>query len=225
MLGTDFFPLAIPPGHHALDAFAKWHTNGVMGSRDIKDAHGITCEADPKFAIEKLQKIAGKGGFTTETVPVAHVGQTVEYEIIVTNTGNVPLKMSGFSDPKCESISGGPGEKPLEVGEQTVFTCHHVLNHTDGEAGIDCNVAEVTGEDGPPKTQESNTVCVELPEKSNFTQEATCKSMTIFLFGFPKTNGNTVTEVIRVDGKIFFKGQFTFGVGVQEGAIAAQREH
>ena len=36
----------------------------------------------------------------------------IDYKITVTNTGNVPLKFSNFSDPKCDegTITGGPGE-------------------------------------------------------------------------------------------------------------------
>jgi hypothetical protein len=206
--GTDFFAVAIPPGHHSLDGQAKWKTNGVSGGRDIKDPHGITCEAEPNYTIEKLQKIGGKT-YSKETIPSAHVGQVVEYEIVLTNTGNVPLKMSAFTDTNCEAPAGA-AEKTLGVGETAVITCHHQLNGSDGEAGVYCNAASITGEDGPPMTKESNTVCVELPSKSNFGQDPSCKSVTFHFFGFPKTTGNTVTEVIYVDGKVVYKAQFVF---------------
>jgi hypothetical protein len=207
--GTDVVPVAVAPGNHTLDAFATWRTNGARGGRDI-GPHNVTCAADPAFTIEKRQKMAGASSYTTETLPSTHVPQTVEYEILVTNTGNVPLTLSGFTDPKCETITGGPGEKQLGVGEQTIYFCHHALNKADGEAGVHCNVATVTGENGSPKTQESNSVCVELPEKSNFTQGVSCKQVTVYFYGFPKTTGNTVEEVIRVDKKIVFKQKITF---------------
>jgi hypothetical protein len=207
--GTDVVPIAAGVGKHTLDAFSKWRTNGARGGRDIGPGH-VTCQADPKYTIEKRQKMAGGGAYGTATLPSTHVGQTVEYEILVTNTGNVPLTLSGFTDPKCEAITGGPGEKQLGVGEQTIYFCHHALNKADGEAGVDCNVATVTGQDGPPKTQESNTVCVELPEGSNFTQERSCKSVTVTFFGFPKTTGNKVEVVIRVDKKVVFREKIIF---------------
>jgi hypothetical protein len=206
---TDFFPLAVPPGHHHYDAFAKWNTNGAKGGRDIKKKKGITCPVDPGYKIEKLQRLAGTQAFTTETLPSTHVGQTLEYKIVVTNTGNVPIKMSKFSDPKCAAVSG-PSEKELAVGESVVYTCGHALNAADGEAGVYCNTATISGEKDAPKTQESNTVCAELPEHSNFSQEASCKKVTFFFFGFPKTNGNTVNEFVQVDGIYLFKGTFTF---------------
>jgi len=67
--------------------------------------------AEPSFTIEKLQEIwGGSAGFTKELLTGA-VGDTVDYEIIVTNTSSVALELSGFSDPHCDSgtIAGGPG--------------------------------------------------------------------------------------------------------------------
>jgi hypothetical protein len=122
----------------------------------------------------------------------------------------VPLKVSSFTDPKCEAITGGPGEKELAPGEQTIFICHHVLNKADGEAGVACNVAKVTAEHGSVITQESNTVCAELPERSNFGQEGSCKSVTVTFFGFPKVKGNKVGVVIRVDKKVVVKEKIIF---------------
>src|SRR5207245_2683421 len=48
----------------------------------------VEVPAQPAFTIEKLQEIAGSpAGFTTATL-TGKVGQTVDYEIIVKNTGN-----------------------------------------------------------------------------------------------------------------------------------------
>ena len=52
----------------------------------------------------------------------AAVGQTVNYQITVTNTGNTKLKFSNFSDEKCDegTIAGGPREGFVLPGESTV---------------------------------------------------------------------------------------------------------
>ena len=74
-----------------------------------------TLPVEPGFTIEKLQRIGGEGSFTKEEL-TGEVGDVVEYQIIVKNTGNVPLEFSHFSDPNCEGISGGPGGKPVAAG-------------------------------------------------------------------------------------------------------------
>ena len=116
----------------------------------------------PSFTIRKLQEIAGTStGFTTEPLTAA-VGQTVDYEIVVDNTGNVPLALSGFTDPRCDAgtIAGGPGPSPLAPGASTSYTCSHLLS----ALGPYVNVAGVTatppGE--PPLTAVSHEVQVNV---------------------------------------------------------------
>jgi hypothetical protein len=132
--------------------------------------------AEPSFTIEKLQEIAGgSGGFTTELLKGA-VGDTVDYEIIVTNSSSVALELSEFSDPHCDSgtIAGGPGSSALAPGHSAVYTCDHVLS----EPGTYLNDASVTGTTvgGKPVQQTSNQVEVEapaptVPPKPEFTIE------------------------------------------------------
>jgi hypothetical protein len=203
--GEDFYPLAVPPGHSSIDTLVRWNTNGVTGGRDIHDPGGITCERDPNFELEKLQRVGGgKVPYTKETLPSTHLGQTVEYVVVVRNTGNVALTPS-LSDSGCEELSGGPTE--LQPEEQAAYKCHHVLTKADGEAGTYCNTASASGES---LNRESNRVCVELPEKSEFSQKFGCKTVTIYWFGFPNEPGNTVFYHLRVDGSTFAQGNFTF---------------
>jgi hypothetical protein len=217
--GSNTVSLTVPAGHHSYDARASWSTNGVRGGKDTPAPGGITCPADPGFEVEKVQRLKGSKTYTAATIPVAHVGQTVEYAIEVTNTGNVALKTSAVSDPGCEEITGGPAEIAVE-GEAILF-CHHVLTAADGEAGEHCNIATVTETppEGGPKTQESNKVCVELPLHAKFTQEFSCKKITFKFFGFPKLPGNTVIENVYADGKNIFHGTFTFNGSSGENTI------
>jgi hypothetical protein len=93
------------------------------------------------------------------------VGQTVDYQMIVTNTGNTPLTFSGFSDPRCDAktIVGG-SEGPVEPMGTVTFLCAHTLTAADHEAGSYTNVATVTGTpeegEGAPIVHESNPVVV-----------------------------------------------------------------
>ena len=126
--------------------------------------------AEPAFAIEKQQQIAGSGhGFTTG--PLAGlVGQTVEYKIVVTNTASVSETLSEFADPHCDAgtIGGGPEAEPLAPGQSTTFSCTHVLS----SVGPYINQASVTARTigGNPLTQASNEVEV-AAAKASFTIE------------------------------------------------------
>ncbi len=158
----------------------------------------------PSFTIRKLQEIAGTStGFTTETL-TGSVGQTVDYEVIVQNTGNVPLALSAFSDPRCDAgtISGGPGAALLEPGASTTYTCSHVLS----ASGPYVNVASVTatppGE--PPLTISSHEVQVnvstEPAAKTGVGASAECHVPTPALQGATGPERGTFTVHVSASG-------------------------
>ena len=122
------------PGADLIDADAEWRTNGLKGGFDISAK--VPCPSAPSFSIEKLQKIAGRNDEYTSSPLSGQVGQTVDYEILVTNTGNVPLTL-GFTDPNCDpgTLSGGPGSEALAVGASTTYLCTHLLDRADETAG------------------------------------------------------------------------------------------
>jgi uncharacterized repeat protein (TIGR01451 family) len=116
--------------------------------------------AEPAFTIEKRQEIKGTGtGFTTAPLS-AKIGETVDYEIIVTNTSSVAETFTAFTDAHCDTgtIEGGPGSSALAPGQSTTYTCDHVLT----SVGSYVNEATVTGNTvgGKPRTQTSNQVVV-----------------------------------------------------------------
>lgn len=164
--GSGTLAVAVPPGHHELDARAKWSTNGVRGESNQPLTGGISCAAAPNFAIEKQQRIGSTKRFTTEELK-GEVGQTVEYQAVVTNSGNVALTFSGFTDERCDAgtISGGPGNRPVRPGESTTYLCHHLLSEADLLRDSYSNLASDTGT--PPAgegslTRSSNAVVVRL---------------------------------------------------------------
>jgi len=127
----------------------------------------IAAEPAPSFKIEMLQRIRGpeKGlpgqGFTRSPL-TAKLGETVEYEAIITNTGNVPLNF-GFNDSDCEQISFFPESDPIQPGSDMVRTCSHVLT----SVGVWTNEASsgAAESSGPTRLGEmvSNKVTVEVP--------------------------------------------------------------
>jgi hypothetical protein len=159
---TETIPIVGPVGHYLVDVHAKWRTNGLSGNFDIPG--NVTCGPAPAYTIEKLQAIGGSGLPATTAPLTGQVGQTVDYEIRVTNTGNTPLTFSNFEDKHCDpgTLGGGSGETPVEPLAVVTFMCSHKLTAADETAGSYTNTATVTGtpepEEGSPETHESNTV-------------------------------------------------------------------
>ncbi len=101
--------------------------------------------ADPNFTLQAAQEISGsKAGFTTGELS-ATLGQTVDYQVTVRNTGNVPLRMSNFSDAGCAGLSGGPGAEELAPSHSSVFDCQRQISHS----GTYLNQASLEGTPPP----------------------------------------------------------------------------
>lgn len=163
--GSNTLPILEIPGKYLIDAHATWKTNGVNGGFD----HHVKVRCQTGFSVQKLQQIQGsETGYTTSQLS-GKIGQTVDYEVIVKNTGMVPLKFSNFADEHCDegTISGGSGEAFLAPGESTTFTCERLLT----AIGSYSNAATVTGtgETGPPSNETSNTVVTVVPPEPLFS--------------------------------------------------------
>jgi hypothetical protein len=107
--------------------------------------------ANPNLTIETTQKLKGsKAGFSTRelTVALGHPGaaagrpktrraprghykaQIIEYQITVTNTGNVPLTLTNLGDPNCGHISpAGPLGEQLQPGHSARYSCQRSVAH------------------------------------------------------------------------------------------------
>jgi hypothetical protein len=162
----------------------------------------VVPEGPPEFTIEKLQElqgISGSGGSFTTGPLTGSLGQTVDYEIVVTNTGNVPLTFSNFTDAKCDpgTIGGGPGATPVAPGAMTIYTCSHVL----ASVGPYINVATVTGtsKGGAPEILPSNQVEVNAAEEPKSKQTPT-PSLTPSSGGVPE--GSPTPLPIEKSGRL-----------------------
>jgi hypothetical protein len=153
-------------GSYTNEATLTGNTVGGAPVVHVSNQVVVTVAPEPAFTLEKLQKLASSpGAFTTQPVTGA-IGDTVDYEIVVKNTGNVPLTLSGFSDARCDpfTLAGGPGETPLAPGLSTTYTCSHVLR----SSGRYVNEATVTGtpQGEAPITHTSNRVEAVTPSAS-----------------------------------------------------------
>jgi hypothetical protein len=174
--GSNMTPVGASASSHAIDAFANWVDNGVRDNWDIS-AHRVCGTGGPghSYTIEKRQKIfTSKSGFVTTPLS-GEVGQTVEYQIVVTNTGSEFLDFSNFQDPHCDkgTIKGGV-EGLLAPGSAATDSCTHVITPADQEAGSYLNTAEVTATPfghQEPVTTPSNTVEVTVVPPGTKTKE------------------------------------------------------
>jgi hypothetical protein len=151
-------------GTYNNQAIVTAHTIGGAPLTQASNEVVVNVPAEPAFTIEKLQQV-GSSAFTSLALMGA-IGQTVEYQIIVKNTGNVSLVFGGLADPHCDAgtISGGPGSGPVAPGETTTFTCRHVL----ASPGTYVNEASLSGspEGQAPMTHTSNQVEVIVPSQA-----------------------------------------------------------
>jgi hypothetical protein len=208
---TDTIPYELTVGHHQLDARVKWSSTLGRGGHDQFLTHGITCLPEAGFSIEKLQALGRKGQLTS-AVQFGTRREIVRYEIVITNTGNVALTLGPLQDVRCDpgTVTGGP-EGPLGVGETASYTCTHQLTPADQAFGLYENVATVTAKpppgDGPPITEESNSVLVQLPHD---TVGFGCETIVFDYSDFPNAPGNTVTEWVSVDHQTVIVKSFVF---------------
>ena len=172
----------------------------------------LDCSAPhPAYTIQKQQKIDGSGASYTTSTLTGNVGQTVLYQMAVTNTGDTSLTFSNFTDAHCDAgtIAGGPGSSPVAAGSSTTWTCRHVLSTADQTAGSYSNNATVTGTPpgGSEITQTSNTVVVTLSAPTHHPGFSIVKQQRIV------TGGTTVNpnDQLTVEKQEGFIGQLNAG--------------
>ncbi len=165
--GSNTTAISESASKHRIDARAKWLVAGARGGWDISSVH--TCHTGGSgfaYTVEKRQRLLDGGGFVTTPLE-GEVGETILYQITVTNTGGEFISFSGFSDPHCDAgtIKGGL-EGPVGPGASARYSCTHVITAGDQTAGSYQNTAVVTGTPfggGAPTTTPTNTVVVTVP--------------------------------------------------------------
>ncbi|HTY95535.1 MAG TPA: hypothetical protein VMB91_00730 [Solirubrobacteraceae bacterium] len=130
---------------HALAKAGEFWTNtaSISSGEITEESNTVYAMAleEPEFTIEKHQRIEGTETPYTSGELTAKPGQTIAYEIVVSNTGERPLRFEPLADKNCSGVAPA-GETELEPGETETFTCQHVIEAT----GSWSNVAEIEGE-------------------------------------------------------------------------------
>ena len=144
----------------------------VIASNDEGEASAtsspVRVAAAPGFTIEDAQQVKGSlTGFTKAELTVI-AGQTIEYQVTVKNTGNVPLKLANFTDSDCGNVTGGTEEVAVEAS--TKFACERTI-----QTGTYVNEASIEGVppvfDGLPLSHTSNAVVAIGHEAPKLTKQ------------------------------------------------------
>ncbi|HUA10721.1 MAG TPA: hypothetical protein VMA83_01805 [Solirubrobacteraceae bacterium] len=209
--------LLVGGGVYTNQASIEGKTEGGKTVSSESNVVVVETNARPSFNIEKTQRIGEEGPFVKHVI-TGHVGEWVEYNITVTNTGNTSLTFGELVDAHCDAgtISGGP-EGPLAPGESATYTCAHALTvHNSYYENCATDTAYPPENEGIPITKNSNCVVVNLPSKKRTTEEGgseiNCHEATFYFWGFP-LGENTVTERISYGGsgrKVAKEETFTF---------------
>jgi LPXTG-site transpeptidase (sortase) family protein len=96
---------------------------------------------NPSVSIVKQVSTNGSGDWNDDSVTVT-IGDTVYYQIILSNNGNIPLNNVSVGDDQC-TLSAPSGDTNsnniLDLTEQWVYTCS-----VTADAGIHTNTASIT---------------------------------------------------------------------------------
>jgi hypothetical protein len=132
------------------------NNTSLAGScNDTTEQSTVSTQPVPKIALTKLEQVSSTapGGYVAGPV-YGHVGDTVNYQMTVTNTGNTVLQIA-FSDLGCDShtlsavkvLTGtyDQAHQMLSSGGALRYTCSHVLTSNDQPPSGYTNTASVTG--------------------------------------------------------------------------------
>jgi hypothetical protein len=103
----------------------------------------------PALSIVKYERNGNTGGpFVHSTVGVL-VGQLVQYQIVVTNTGNIAETVN-LADARCDpgTITITDGHATIAPGEHVTYECTHKVVAGDGSAFTNVAIATATAANG-----------------------------------------------------------------------------
>ncbi|WP_245949318.1 DUF7507 domain-containing protein [Echinicola strongylocentroti] len=183
---------------------------------DVSDDETVPAVQNPSWAIEK--NATTTGGYTNP-------GDVVDYEITVTNTGNVSIEEVAVLDGKASNgpvyVSGdGDNDQALDVGEEWVFSASYTVTQEDIDNGSFTNTATATGDpaggdledvsddETVPAIQEPAWTIEKSTEEINYTQVGQVLSYTIEVTntGNVSISGINVTDPQATNGPTYISG-------------------
>ncbi len=141
----------------------------------------------PGMTLVKTQRVAGSLAGYVRTPLTVTVGQQIAYEMLIANTGNVPLALS-LSDPLCDiGTHWGPigeleADNMLAPGGQAQYYCTHVVSAADGRALTNTATATGTPSSGTAVGPLSSSVVADVQAGEALAAKS-CVSGTVTLGG------------------------------------------
>ena len=116
----------------------------VLGSMCMTATPAAPPVPQPALQIQKVESVWGAGGTYVPGPVSAKVGDTVFYEMVVTNTGNTTLSET-LSDPRCDAGTlSQTAPVTLVPGQSATYYCSHLLTSKDVPRFV--NVATARGQ-------------------------------------------------------------------------------
>ncbi|GAA4361157.1 DUF7507 domain-containing protein [Angustibacter luteus] len=183
----------------------------VPGGGDVQSAPStarVTIGAAPSLSLVK----------SSPTTLVSHAGESVTYEFLATNTGNVTLHgvviVDTFEAPAGPGLTAVCPDTPLPPGAQTTCTADYVVTQADIDHGQISNTAtaDATDPDGGTATSAPSTAVIPVfagPPAISLVKEAAVND----------TNGNAVLDVgdeVSWTFVVTNTGQITLGIAVED---------
>jgi hypothetical protein len=135
-----------PPPHQQQQTPTQTQTPPVVTTHPAVPA--------PTITLVKLERVGHTGSFVGGPVS-AKVGDTIDYELVVTDTGSTDVSVN-LTDTGCTSLMP-MGPQGLRAGASLTFTCSHVITAADGSSYT--NTATATANNaGPVKATVKATV-------------------------------------------------------------------
>ncbi len=186
-----------------LDAGAV--TNTATGAGTPPTGEAVTDPSDP-VVTPATQSPSISTVKSSPNVNVSAVGETITYQIVVKNTGNVTLTGVGVSDPMADAASVCAATS-LAPGTSTTCAATHTVTQADLDAGQVVNVATSSGQPptGAAVTASSNAVTVPVVQQ---TAIATTKALDPASITSYSAIGDVIRYVIAVknNGNVTING-------------------
>ncbi|MBB2151401.1 DUF7507 domain-containing protein [Pedobacter gandavensis] len=167
------------------------NTATVTGSKPNGDSAGTVSSTKDISILQKNDLIYTK----VVTGPIGYIaGQTVSYELKVTNTGNTTITNIVLSDNNAVITNGSPIAS-LSPGQTALATAVHTLTQADVDAGKVINQASLTAQDpnGTPLNKKTDDPSTPSPDDSTIAQIVSPGSITLIKTAILSGDGNTIT--------------------------------
>ncbi|WP_316804251.1 Ig-like domain-containing protein [Pedobacter nototheniae] len=187
--------------------------------------------AKPGTEDPTVVNITPAGTITLTKVAVntgAKAGDVINYNLVVTNSGNVTLNAITVADPGADAGSITPATiASLAVGASTTVTAKHTLTQTEVDAGVYSNQANVSGTSPGgsvvtnPKSDDPNTPALNDPTVSVITP-AGSMSLTKVANNSGSKAGDVInyTLVVTNTGNVTLNGIAINDAGADAGSIS-----